>query len=75
MFTLKTPTLAMLALLLAAAPWAAQAERQPNKNGSCPSGYTKSADSHGKAQCYSPRDTAQKSKPAAAKGKKSSGKH
>jgi hypothetical protein len=65
-----SPALASVALLLAAAPQWALAERQPNRNGSCPSGYTKSADSHGKAQCYSPSDVAHKSKQQASKSKK-----
>ncbi len=65
-----SPTLAALALLLAAAPQWAQAERLPNKDGSCPSGYTKAPDSHGKAQCYSPRDMENKAKQKAAKEKK-----
>lgn len=55
-------TLTAVAVLMAAAPFAAQAERQPNKDGSCPSGYTKAADSKGKAQCYSPRDMENKAK-------------
>lgn len=65
-----SPTLAVLALMLAAAPHMARAEIQPSKSGACPSGYTKAADSHGKAQCYSPRDMEHKAKQQAAKQKK-----
>jgi hypothetical protein len=60
--SIVSPTLAALALMLAAAPQLASAERQPNKDGSCPSGYTKAADSKGKPQCYSPRDMENKAK-------------
>lgn len=60
--SIVSPALAMLPLMLAIAPTMAHAERKPNNDGSCPSGYTKAADSHGKPQCYSPSDMEKKAK-------------